>query len=222
MSNMKILLMLIVCGFLLFGCTGGDKKQPASSSQKPATTQPSNTAAPSGSSNTSGSSGSSGLTGLGYTKLLALGVPVECDVTITSSKTTIKYKMYMKGKQYRVEMPMSSGMYSGSYGCKTSLVTLAKNKEVYMGCDGGKLMPSMGCDWMKFNSTDSSSSGGSSSGSSSTPSSGSFTSSDLEKLPSTSFDCKAWTFDSTKFNTPGKVCTMEDLLGGLDVSKYIN
>jgi hypothetical protein len=79
-----------------------------------------------------------------------------------------------------------------------------------MGCDSGKIMPTYNCDWFKITSNESDT--------------GTTTDyldeTELEKLPSTSFDCKTWSFDSTKFSASGKVCTWDDLISSYGYNYY--
>jgi len=225
--DLKILVIFALCGLLLFGCTGEAKTPttpgaPASggnavsgANTSTGTSGSSGSSATGSSGNTSSSGAATDFSNLAYSQLAALGLPVQCDVSITSASYSMKYKIYMKGSEYRVEMPMSAA-YSGAYGCKNSIVTFSKGNDLYMGCDSGQLMQAYGCDWLKITSNTTSSS----SGSSGSTTSSSFTSSDLEKLPSTSFSCSAWLYDASKFTASGKVCTMDDILAGLNYTSY--
>ena len=193
------MLTLFVCGFLIFGCIGGE--------QKPSTS--SGAGSSDGSSGTKDSNILDDLKGKTYGQLVALGVPIECDITTTYSGQSTKYKIYMKAKEYRMEMDMQS-QYQEIYGCKSKIALIVKGKDLYMGCDSGKIMPTYNCDLFKITSNESDT--------------GTTTDyldeTELEKLPSTSFDCKTWSFDSTKFSASGKVCTWDDLISSYGYNYY--
>lgn len=147
---------------------------------------------------TGGTTGT-GLGGKDYTALLALGIPVKCDVTSTLNGTTTTTRFYLNSKkQIRTEIPMNQG------ACPM-MVSVLKDKIMYMGCpDGEFFLPN--CDWMEIDTSKSSGSSapGGAGGTTSPP--------DYQNLPATSFECEPWIEDNSKFDTPGKVCNLDDMM----------
>ncbi|MFN7991445.1 MAG: hypothetical protein U0R44_04785 [Candidatus Micrarchaeia archaeon] len=213
-----LIVLLLVAGLLIFGCAGGTKEAnnttvksnetvppkglPANGSGgdqnvPPRPTTPPENVTGSGGTGT-GSSGGNDLSGKGYAALLALGIPVQCDVTSVYKNKTTNMKMYMNGKGVsRVEVPDSSS------GQCTNSVMVTKDKQLYMGCSDGQLFS--GCDWMllELEPTSGAPAGGAGS---SAP--------DLKTMPATDFNCAPWVMDPSKFETPGKVCSFKDIMGG--------
>jgi hypothetical protein len=172
---------------------GDTMEKPGDSMEKPgdSTEQPGDTGAPSQPSAPTQPSGDS-FEGKDWAGLMALGVPTQCNVA--SSGTTMKMYMVDGGKKVRVE--------TASDDCPMNIIIM-KNDKMYMACVGGEsMMPN--CDWIEFDISGSGSPGGAPGGSSP---------SDFEDAPASSFDCQAWIPDASKFETPGKVCNLQDMYG---------
>jgi hypothetical protein len=226
MRGAKTVMLLFAIGILLFGCTS--PPTPPSGGQK-------NITAPAGGGGTEGGAagpgegGGNGQPGTGngeagaggpaggnggqvgggaagdyagkdYATLAALGVPLQCDITITYQGKTTTAKLYMKGsEEIREEVSTTD-----SVDCAKTIVIL-KDKKMYLGCEEGDLFGT--CKWMEFNLTEGETqpSGGAA---------GTYESPDLTDVPATQISCLPWIYDASKFIPSGKVCTMEDLLGG--------
>ena len=210
-----IILAILVFGILIFGCTGSgttnvktDNSVKAGGNSGTSNGTPTDTSPPpknEAAANVSVTTEpSGGLLGLGYTELLALGVPIQCDVTTTFKGTTTKMRIYMQGKNsIRVEIPNT-----GAESCTNSAMIM-KDKKVYTSCGGSQLMP--GCDWLEIEAkepAEGSAGGSANAGASDTP--------DLEGTPATSFNCQPWIYDSAKFATPGKVCSLSDIMKNIN------
>ena len=217
-----IILAILVFGILIFGCTGsGTTNVKTDNSVNPG----GNHGTPSGNKTPTDNSPppkndvsanvsvvtdtSQGLAGLGYAQLIALGVPIQCDVTSTYKGVTTKMHFYINGKSsMRVEIP------NAGQSCGNS-VMIMQDKKIYTSCSGSQLMP--GCDWLSFESNASAQGGAGgavNTGASETP--------DFTDVPATQFNCEPWVYDSSKFATSGKVCSLSDIMknlpGGGDVN----
>ncbi len=209
------LVMMLVLSVFIFGCTssGGVTTQGnVSVNQNPSgnndqvmvnsTTNVSNGANNAAvSANTSVTANGPNLGGLGYTALLALGVPIQCKITENSTTSTL----YMDGKgKVRVE---GSG---GSGNCSTSVAIMNGNK-VDISCVGSQVMP--GCDWLEIetNSSTNASAGNPSQGGPGSMASDN-SAPDLNALSSTQFNCQPWIEDSSKFVVSGKACNFMDIM----------
>jgi hypothetical protein len=139
-----------------------------------------------------GSSSSDDLAGMGYEALAALGVPLECDITVNS--TTMK--IYMKGsEEVRADVPISA---QGST-CRM-MASIVKGKDYYAGCTDGTLYP--GCAWLKMSENTSSAGAGASPAEAP----------EYDTVPPADISCKPWVYDASKFATPGKICTLEEMM----------
>lgn len=142
-----------------------------------------------------GQGGGNDLAGLGYEQLIGLGIPLECDISTTYEGETTYMKVYMKNEnELRNEVPLEE---QGAMCDKVILIR--KGDTLYNGCEGQKYPPGTSCDWVKF-VMDQSEPGGPST---EPP--------DYSDVPSEQINCVPWVVDESKFATPGKVCTMEDI-----------
>jgi hypothetical protein len=223
----KFILLTVMFGLLLAGCA---------SQESPAPSAPSDTASESGtngagsadtetsdssadtSTDTSGDSssgasepedsGTSGagddFSGLDYEGVMALGLPGVCDITTQSEGKTYVTKAYFNGAgDVRYEMDHDEPNIECS-----KYVMITDSSKVYFGCLGAELMP--GCDWLEMAASGDSSTVG---GEMDFGTGGGF-STDYSDVPAASISCVPWIPDSTKFQTPGKVCSLEDLMQG--------
>ncbi len=191
------IILSLVFAFLLFGCAGPSETAPAGvQGQVPADTG----VAPAAQDATGAppSEGAPDLTNLAYAELVALGVPIQCDVVTIVDGETVNTKMYMKGEdEIRIES------MSTQPDCP-KVISIFTEDVMYVGCEGQQILPDLGCDWMKFEAEEETSA----------TESAPVTASDLEDLPPTSYSCQPWIYDSSKFTASGKACTMEDIMQG--------
>jgi len=210
---------MLVCGVLLFGCTGNGSNSNTSNGQ--AGNAPQDQSSGQGTQNqgsgtpdvgqetqdtgtqdtepeTPGNTQQQGtdLSGLIYSELVALGIPIQCDVSVVTPDETLSVKMYVNGDEIRSEYDSTQS----NPDCETA-VTIVKEDVMYMACLGQEFAP--GCDWMMFE-TDESENGAASTGSVSP--------STLEDLPATNFNCIPWIYDASKFEPSGHACTMEEMM----------
>ncbi len=201
---MKMILSLLVFGILFSGCicpqtdtqVTGNGQAIGNGTQ---TTGNGNA----GTGGTTGGNTNQDLTGKTYAQLAALGLPMECDITTINNGQSTSIKMYMNGDNSRMETTSSSGDACPKY------IFISDKTNMYMGCEGGNPYGSffgsdVQCDWIQLNINSGNVSG-----------TGSVTNSpDIDNLPPTSFNCKLWILDQSKFATPGKICDMQDMFGG--------
>ncbi|MEW6035708.1 MAG: hypothetical protein AB1529_03790 [Candidatus Micrarchaeota archaeon] len=146
----------------------------------------------SGGVGTGGSGGTDSFTGKDWAGLMALGVPMQCDVSADGSTTT----MYVVDQGRKIRMEASSE------GCSQTVIII-KDQKMYMKCVDEPMFE--GCDWIQYDVSAQGPSGGTGQGSQVT---------DYENAPASSLDCAAWVPDNSKFDTPGNVCNLQDMMGG--------
>jgi uncharacterized protein YceK len=212
----KLVILTFAFAFLLSGCcgitedieptsggagTGTGTGAGTSGGQTGGTTGTNDSGA--GTGTTGGdTSGADNLLGLDYSGLVALGVPVECDVTIQNPTETFNVKMFFKGgDEFRSEYSSSEQDMSE---CQ-KIISIYKQDTLYVGCEGEQVIPDMGCDWMEFEATEES---------------GSFSSDDLDDVPPSSWSCKPWIYDASKFAVTGKSCSLEDMFADIPDDAY--
>ena len=219
MVGRRFIVMLVIAGLLVFGCTapqgqsnntsagGGTAAGGGPLPSGGATTTAGGGAATTGGGTTGGGTAATGgetgggggsLAGKAWGDLVALGVPVQCDITTTYSGKTTTVRVYMKGSDLaRSEVPTPD-----SPQCK-QIISIVKGNTYYMGCGNGNLFGSgFDCQWIKFEAT----------GEAAAPTS--LEKPSYENVPSTQISCIPWVYDGAKFDTAGKVCTMQDIMGG--------
>lgn len=146
-------------------------------------------------------------TGSGFTGLLSVVVPCECNVRMTTENGVSNSKIYFLNDQYR--MDVQTVVESKTYNS----VVISKNNVGYMDLNAMKQqMPevSMPCDWLKFEAE---------------PQQGAsqpaVSENQLKEIPPVDFTCAPAAFGNEKFDTPGKVCTkdewMKALTGGAEI-----
>ena len=214
MKNNMFLVSLFAITLFIFGCTlpGGQSSTTPTPSPQPTpsptpVTQPSPTPQPTPAPTPlpiPQPSPISDFANKGYEELVALGVPVECDVKITSSEGQQTMKLYVKGKTFRTEMDSPQ-----TPECKKSVSIFKDLDAIYIGCEKEEILPQ--CKWLKIGLDV-----GSVGGAQPTSSSSTMSSSDLEEIPKTDFSCKAGTFTDAVFVAGGKVCDLSELTKGLD------
>ncbi len=227
----KFILLTVIFGLLLAGCTSQESSAPSTSadttqgsgtngtdSSGTGTSDPSDTTSTDGTSETtpdtsetedSSTTDSSGddFSGLDYGAAMALGLPGECDIITDSEGQTFQVKVYFDGAgNARSEMPMDEE----ETGCDKFIV-IQKTGKIYIGCDSSKYPPGTDCDWMMMESD--AEAGTSSMESEIEFGEGSFDT-DYSDVPASKISCKPWILDSSKFQASGKACTISDLMQG--------
>lgn len=230
MRGANIFVALLVVGILLFGCTspappakpnqsanttpptGGQTAPPAETGGSSGSSEGTGTggtgSSGTGSSGTgsagtgTGSTGTSGddLAGKGYEALAAMGVPLQCDITTTSSGKVMNMHVYMKGSaEVRSETTVA-----GAETC-AQMVTVMKGTTVYMGCVDGDIMQD--CKWLQM--TVEPSGEPQTAGTAAPP--------DYADVPPADISCTPWAYDASKFVVSGKVCNLDDLMKGYQI-----
>lgn len=201
MRGTFVIAIFVVLGLMFFGCCGLPTE--ISEGNQSSTGGVAGTGG-SGAGSSSGGTGAQDLSGLGYSALVALGVPLECDITETSEGETISMKLYMDGNDNtRAEVPIED---EGSSGC-SKFIFISKGQNTYLGCEGSKYPPGTDCDWMVTKAAE-----GSTEEMEVEYGSGSSFDTDYSDIPVADIDCKPWVYDASKFQVSGKACTMEDLM----------
>ncbi len=195
MDNKIVLIgALLLCSVLLLGCSqpaqpqggtpaGGAVAQGGGAAQGGAAT-----AAP------TQAAGGGDFAGKGYAELVALGVPLQCDVkmNLESAGATSTAKMYFSGGKTRVDST------TNMEGSAIANSVVMKDKKVYMQLTSlMRVGPYANCDWIAYDEeqpqqTQEQASVG-----------------DYSSIPPVDFSCSAWIPDDSKFATPGKVCGPE-------------
>jgi hypothetical protein len=140
--------------------------------------------------NNSGHQPSDGLVGKAYAQLMALGMPLQCDITTTIGTETVTVRLYTgTGGDMRTEMT------SGQLPCE-KMVGIIKGDKYYSGCEKGVLMP--GCQWLEFAINDSSAG-----------------KPDYSNVPESQISCTLWVLDASKFEAPASACSLDDLMKDL-------
>jgi hypothetical protein len=110
------------------------------------------------------------------------GSAVECDIKFTYQNKPATAKFFMKGLSEMRFEETSSGLAQ----CQKTITVIRESRR-YAGCEGKTIMPS--CDWFRSDH-----SGG--------------IPQQFQNLPPGNVACKAWTYDKSKFATPGQGCSM--------------
>lgn len=198
MTRNLIILSLIV-GFLIFGCAG-----PAEEGGPPAgppVTPPGDGAQPPAEEPPPAEDGID-FAGLDYASLTALGVPVECDITTQVEGETTQVKLYAKG-----EDEIRQEFEAGELDC-SKFVVIHKPNAMYMGCPGEYYPPESTCNWLVMEFEESEEPvepTGDMTGAT-------YAAPELGDVPSTQISCRPWIYDASKFQAPGKTCTMEEFM----------
>lgn len=150
-----------------------------------------------GGTGTDGGSGGSGGTGgndlldKSYEELLGLGVPMQCDITMTNEGQATTVRMYYVNSER-----MRQEMTTGSTSICSKMIFIVKDSKIYSGCEGEKYLGSS-CDWILTPEQESQTPG-----TSQPP--------DYSDIPSQQINCVPWVPDDSKFATSGRACTQEE------------
>ncbi|MBU0532916.1 hypothetical protein KKB44_05485 [Candidatus Micrarchaeota archaeon] len=135
----NIIIITLVLAFLIFGCTmpgqGTEETQqvtqPGTPPNQTPPTQP-------GTPPQQEPEEPLDLSGLEYAAIMALGIPVECTVTIDDDGTSVTGTLYVVSEdEFSWEFYMEE---MEEYNC-TNLLFISKEDMVYFGCEGGKYPP---------------------------------------------------------------------------------
>lgn len=207
----NIIILSLVFAFLIFGCLGageaeegppgappaGDGQPPAEDGQPPAEGPPP-------------ADGGVDFAGLDYAGAVALGVPIECDITTYMDGESTTVKLYAKGEN---EI-MYELVPEDPEDC-AKFIWINKDYNVYVGCEGGHYPPETTCNWLLIAAAADEEEP---TGEMEAP--GAYESPALENVPSTQISCRPWLYDASKFQTSGKVCTFEDLMQEMTGGAY--
>lgn len=208
----NIFAILIIAGILLFGCTGppappaggqggaanatggaGNQTQEQTQQQTQEQTQEQNATGAGGGTGGQGGGAGEDLAGQTYEALAAMGVPLVCDITVTSEGKTTNMKVYMKGSD-----EVRSEFSTGTAEC-AKMVGIMKGNTYYSGCEGQEILP--GYKWLQMDFDPETS--GTSAGASEPP--------DYADVPPTKINCVPWVYDSSKFAVSGKICNFDKI-----------
>ncbi len=200
----NIIILSLVFAFLIFGCLGAGEAEegpagapPAGDGQPPAEEgQPPAEGAPPAEDGVD-------FTGLDYAGAVALGVPIECDITTYMDGETTTVKLYAKGEN---EI-MYELVPEDTEDC-AKFIWINKNYDVYVGCEGGYYPPETTCNWLLIATAAEEEEPATGEAGAT----GAYESPDLGDVPPTQMSCIPWIYDASKFQTPGKVCTFDDLM----------
>jgi len=212
MRGTLLIAALLVFGLIVAGCTSpsppatnqsagpsgnggaGTQEQAQEQTQGQAQTQEQASGQQADSGSSGGDTGDD-LAGMGYEALAALGVPLQCQMSVASEGGTFNAKVYMKGtSEVRSEGSAPEGECSNT-------VTIIKGKKYYVSCVGAQIMD--GCDWMEFTMDDSEAP---------PTSGGSYQAPDYSDIPPAQISCQPWVYDSSKFATSGNVCNLDEIM----------
>ena len=205
-----IFVLFIAAGLLIFGCVGGATEQQTGGTTtqtttttteptEPTTTEPAatpettepTTEEPKPPEETVG--GDLDLDDKTFLELAALGVPIACDITTTYQGITTTGTIYMVGEdKFRYEMPYDGGV----------LITIKNNEDMWTSNIMADMYPQ--CKWIHMTEEEVE-------GTTGTGEPMYETIGDLEEIPDTDFECRAWAYQDSMFTAPTDgVCTMDE------------
>jgi hypothetical protein len=121
-----------------------------------------------------------------FSGLVAMGIPLECDVEYTYSGKAVDARMLISAdSEIRVESP------EGMQQCAET-ITVIRGTRQYVGCEGKMIIPS--CDWFKSGYDPG------------RP--GKAASFDFSQVPASSISCRDWEYDASAFSTGGTICEL--------------
>jgi hypothetical protein len=142
------------------------------------------------------------LTEKNYEQIVALGIPVECEImNLSGYVDTVGYpKIYIKGRNVRAEVTF------GYEGQQFTALNMIKDGEIYMRVFREFFESSLGefetdCEWIHIDTGDT--------GLEVSPQ---VTEEALEKLEAADMECVLGSFGEEKFQTTGKVCSMTEFM----------
>jgi len=194
----NILIFILACSLLL-GCAqnapqpAGNQTGTVPAGSGNTTTTPANppipgntNPAPTGGNDSQGQDTAAKTYSAGFSELIGMGIPLECDINYTYSGKQVNARMIIgNDANIRVESP------AGMVQCAKT-ITIIRGSRQYVGCGEKAVMPS--CDWFKsgYDPTNP----------------GVASNFDFSIVPASSIACRDWTSDDSAFRTNGTVCEM--------------
>ena len=127
------------------------------------------------------------------------GIPVECDIQVTTSNgQTVMTKAWVLSNNIRTQSRVSGYNAEGIVAGGKTYVNLDPAMKSSLKTD---------CEWLAL---EPSSKGKTPPGTGSDPN-------DIKTMPKTHYTCRTSSFGQEKFQVSGKVCTLQDLIGGLNL-----
>ena len=121
-----------------------------------------------------------------FSGLANRNVPLLCDVSYAYQGRPVVAKMYLNGpSEIRVESP------AGVSQCAVT-ITVIRGTSQNVACDKKQIM--VGCNWFRSKYDPSKP--------------GSASAFDFSSLGESAFLCREWTYDTSKFSTPGESCQL--------------
>ena len=207
----KLAIVLLFASLLVFGCIGGDEAAPesgvpaqiaASESAQAGASEPTQAAA----SEPASVEGNI-FEGLDYAAIMALGQSGECTITVQEEGVAGTMHVWFADGKSRVEMTSTQG------GESLELIAISKSSKTYSNFPQAMGGMYGDCDWIEMSEEEAAGGSAESTEDYSTP--------DMSEMPEASFECHAAIVSASKFETPGTICTMEELTeamtGGMGV-----
>lgn len=193
----RALMVVLLMSVLAFGCCMAPPGEAAAQNTtglpgQPMGGQPNGGNQPAGGNGGAQPNNANDLTGKTYEELIALGIPLQCEVVTTSGTTTF-YKGI--GDDMRTEMASNEGT------CP-KVIGIVKGDTYYVGCEGGDIMPGTACKWLMFVQNETGAGGAA----------GSYEAPDYSDVPPAKITCVPWVPDASKLQAPAGACSMDDLL----------
>lgn len=141
-----------------------------------------------------GGQGSNSFAGKNFEQLMALGVPMQCNIKMSGGEVTTTAKVYKgAGNDVRTEMASETGP------CPV-MVSIIKDDRYYIGCKTGEIFP--GCQWLVFKAENGTAQGAG----------GGYVTPDYSSAPASDISCEPWLPDAGMFSEPANACSLEDLM----------
>jgi hypothetical protein len=122
----------------------------------------------------------------GFSALIGMGIPLECEINYTYSGKPVTARMLI-GKDSDIRVESAAGMVQ----CQKT-ITIIRGSRQYVGCSDKAVMPS--CDWFKSGYDETNP--------------GVASNFDFSIVPASSIACHDWTADDSVFRTNGTICEM--------------
>lgn len=212
----NLIILSLFAALLLFGCLGAgevteeEKEAPAGDGAPPTGDGAPPTEDGDGAPPTEDGDGVIDFAGLDYAAVMALSVPIECDITTYVDGEPITVKLYAKGENEIRKEYVPKDMED--IDCP-KFVWITKDNNIYMCCEGGDFLPDSTCDCFAFicEEDEEPAEAGAASG---------YTALDLGDVPATQVSCWPWLYDPSKFQVPGKACTMDEYIQEMTGGAY--
>lgn len=193
----RLVIATILAAILVFGCTSPAAPTNESGGQggAPQGQQGSQQGGQGGAGQQGGGGqGGSGFSDKTFEQLMALGVPMQCNIKMSNGEVTTTVKAYKGvGSDLRTEMA------SEAAPCPV-IVSIIKEDRYYVGCKQGEMFP--GCQWLVFRQENETAPGAG----------GGYEKPDYSSTPASDISCEPWLPDESMFREPADACSLEDLM----------